>query len=298
MDDLQKTITIGLRKDKNCFIKKDVLEKALNELVSEKLKVNLLLYAFNEKIVVMLLKDSDVNAIEALVNQLIDNYGVSEENSRWAVATWCYVLGKHDIAMIIEHKIEDEVSKEKTDEKEIVGGSVLRMLSGSIGSTLFDSLVENIINYVDRFMKGEIYNEGSKYEDEMVEYADLPIKLYKSVYHEPVNCLFVDFYCRIKRGFEKTKANKVLSQYKSDPQKPYEVFNITVAIKFDEFYIDKDKVVIERTPEISILPDDMEGISMEVESAKSGMYGEKQLGSRGFYYTRYSKESEHYLGIS
>ena len=72
-------------------------------LPSKKLEINLILNAYDEDVIEKLNDSSDatLRALQ-LIKTLSDDYGLTTESSKWAVISWCYILGYDDIATALD----------------------------------------------------------------------------------------------------------------------------------------------------------------------------------------------------
>ena len=86
-----------------CIDSRQKLRSVLADYIpAEKLRINLILNAYDEEIVDKL-KTSTDRTLTALniVKQLTDNYGITNDAAIWSVASWCYLLSFDQIGEVL-----------------------------------------------------------------------------------------------------------------------------------------------------------------------------------------------------
>lgn len=109
MDDSQILLSRLLSTVPECTNNRQTLKAALMDLLpSGKREVNLLLCAYDENVIEKLNipKDSTLHAIR-MIKTLSDEYGLTQGASKWAIVTWCRILGKNEIANSLEELTTD-----------------------------------------------------------------------------------------------------------------------------------------------------------------------------------------------
>ena len=100
MDQIQQSLCDMKKQKPACLTDRNILRAALADyLPNNKLKQNLLLNAFDNDVVQILRKGSDVT-LSALncISQLENDYGITKDAAFWSIQTWCYLLGLNAVA--------------------------------------------------------------------------------------------------------------------------------------------------------------------------------------------------------
>lgn len=100
MDQIQQSLCDMRRQKPACLTDRSILRAVLADyLPNNKLKQNLLLNAFDDDVVQILRKGTDVT-LSALtcISQLENDYGITKDAAFWSVQTWCYLLGFDAVA--------------------------------------------------------------------------------------------------------------------------------------------------------------------------------------------------------
>lgn len=100
MDQIQQSLCDMRRQKPACLTDRNILRAVLADyLPNNKLKQNLLLNTFDDDVVQILRKGTDVT-LSALtcISQLENDYGITKDAAFWSVQTWCYLLGFDAVA--------------------------------------------------------------------------------------------------------------------------------------------------------------------------------------------------------
>ncbi len=110
MDPIQAIIVDKIRQNKECLDNRDRLKGFLLDILSEeKLKRNMILWAYDEDIVDRLIA-GDVYAARGMACKLQKDYGLSADNAQWCVETWGHILSV-DVSMADDEKNIQEDSE-------------------------------------------------------------------------------------------------------------------------------------------------------------------------------------------
>jgi len=93
--DLIQTKLIQMMQDApGCIDSRQKLRSVLADYIpTEKLRINLILNAYDEEIVDKLKLSTDRTLIALnIAKQLTENYGITNEAAIWSVSSWCYML--------------------------------------------------------------------------------------------------------------------------------------------------------------------------------------------------------------
>ena len=103
MDDVQLALSQLLKTVPGCTNSRQTLKAALSDIIPEKKReINLLVIAYDESIIEHLsTTDATLHAFRMMKN-LSDGYGLTRDAATWAVISWCYILGKIEIANALE----------------------------------------------------------------------------------------------------------------------------------------------------------------------------------------------------
>lgn len=103
MDDVQHALLQLLKAVPGCTDSRQKLKAALSDVIPEKKReINLLVTAYDENIIERLnVTDATLFAFRMIKN-LSDGYGLTRDAATWAVVSWCYILGKTEIANALE----------------------------------------------------------------------------------------------------------------------------------------------------------------------------------------------------
>lgn len=103
MDSTQEKLVAMQTRFPDCTANRDKLRSLMSDYIpSERLRINVILNAYDEGIVAKLSESNDVT-LSALwmINTLKDNYGITDENAFWAVETWCYIVGRSEVGIAL-----------------------------------------------------------------------------------------------------------------------------------------------------------------------------------------------------
>ena len=110
MDNMQIALSQMIHNNQECIINRQTLKAVLMDVLpGKKLEINLILNAYDEGIVEKLQNSSDTTLTALrLIRVLSDEYGLTNNASKWAVVSWCYILGLSEIAKALEEfAVED-----------------------------------------------------------------------------------------------------------------------------------------------------------------------------------------------
>ncbi len=104
MDETQNRLSGLLKAIPGCTSSRQKLKAALMDLlVSKRREVNLLLCAYDDNIIEKLEKTTDPTLYALrMIKSLSDDYGLTTDAAKWAISTWCIILGKTEIANALE----------------------------------------------------------------------------------------------------------------------------------------------------------------------------------------------------
>ncbi len=121
MDNIQIKAIDAIRAHKDLITDRSKFKGMLSDYLNEdKLHVNLLMYAYDEKFPIMIKNEAEkVPTAVRYVKILADNYGITKEYAQWSVVTWVAVLGFGDEAVEVQEMSFSE-SIEKTEKKPVI----------------------------------------------------------------------------------------------------------------------------------------------------------------------------------
>ncbi len=104
MDETQNQLSGLLKAIPGCTSSRQKLKAALMDLlVSKRREVNLLLCAYDDNIIEKLEQTTDPTLYALrMIKSLSDDYGLTTDAAKWAISTWCIILGKTEIANALE----------------------------------------------------------------------------------------------------------------------------------------------------------------------------------------------------
>ena len=144
MDEIQKKLVEIVKNYPRCLSNQVMLRGLLMDILNDnRLEINLIMNAYALRIVERLQKSNNYTfTLSGIKKQLLQEYGLTEENGTWAIVSWCYMLGLGDAA-----KMTEELCKPAWEEDSVSSKSSLR-------NSLFDFLTGKGLEVIDKRPSG------------------------------------------------------------------------------------------------------------------------------------------------
>ena len=112
MDDIQEKVIDILQNNKDVLSDRGKLKGLLADILTDdKMHQNILLNAYDDDFISKMNNSSD-KTLTALrfIKELVNNYGISDENAKWSIEVWCSALGYEEIAQAISSFMNNSIN--------------------------------------------------------------------------------------------------------------------------------------------------------------------------------------------